>query len=119
MTQDDYFWIAHYADQTSFDELDPDGVARPFSAIDQSNLAAFEVVAVKDGRSFVVPVSHDRRVIFFRRRRIETTMDGDEIGRSTVTCIGWQKTTHGRNTQSFLFLFPDGSSVLTDDRSAV
>lgn len=114
--RDDYLWRGHYSDQTTIDEIGPDGVPRPFADIDLSRLKALELIGE---RSYVVPISPGIRPIFFRRRRIETTMDGAEVGRSTITCIGWQKTERGRNVQSFLFLFPDGSSVLSDDRNAV
>lgn len=116
---EDYIWRAHLDDHV-LDELDDQGVARPFAAIDLSRLKALEIFSQSDpARTYIVPIDGTMRPIFFRRRRIETTMDGTDVGRSTVTCVGWQKTERGRNIQSFLFLFADGSSVMTDDRNAV
>jgi hypothetical protein len=120
MPNETFLWKAHYTDGTTLDELDDDGVGRPFAAIDLLRLAALELLPQQEHvRRHILRID-DGRPIFFRRRRIELDpVEGIEVGRSTVTCLGYQTTIRGRNMQLFLFLFGDGSTLLTDNREAV
>lgn len=116
-----YTWRAHYLDGTELDELGPDGVARPFAIIDLAQVAALEAVPQEPGLvAHTVRITEGMRPIWFRRRRVEVDLEsGEQLGMSTITCLGYQATENGHNVQSFLFLFFDGSTLHTNDREAV
>jgi hypothetical protein len=84
-------------------------------------LRLFELVPADPARAPVaVQLRPGSRLIFYRRIGIPVDLDGDgqvvERGpRQVWTVLGWQKTVGGRNVKSFLYGFPDGSSLLSDD----
>lgn len=115
MGKDTYTWHAAYADGSSIREDDhPGGLA--FSEVDQDQVKVLILDPLQSGmaaQSVVVPDSASP--VFFRRRQIELNPNTDEEKRGTVHCIGWQRETDA----VYLFVFGDGSCLLTDDLQAV
>ncbi len=66
-----------------------------------------------------VRVPEGARPIFFRRRKIVLDPAGEETDRRTITCAGYQTTEGGRNRAVYLFVFEDGTLLLTDRHDAV
>lgn len=69
----------------------------------------------QDGTVHRVLIDAGRRPIFVRRvlssfnpNTHEHTLDGVIVG------LGWQSTVNGSNVKSITWLFPDGSSITTD-----
>ena len=61
--------------------------------------------------------------VFFRRRRVEINPNTDEIqGSSTVHCIGWKREENEgvpyKIAAMYLFIYADGSTLVTDDLQA-
>ena len=112
--QDIYKWVVVYQDGTfteEFDDARPDG--RGFAELEDKPIMGVELWESP-------PVSSVHRVsvpngaipVFFRRRYIALTGIGE---RNTVHCIGWKR----EESACYLFIFPDGSSLMTDDLQAV
>ena len=110
-----YTWIAVYDDETAVPEFDaerPDG--RGFAEVDASRVR--RLLLIGEPGQAVVALPEGATSVFFRRRRVELNLETDEQQRSTVAhCIGWQREHDG----CFLFVFGDGSHLLTTDMHAV
>ena len=112
MSSDLYQWVVIYQDGTfteEFDALRPDG--RGFSEIEEKPIMGIELW----GKSLSirrVSVPKDAQPIFFRRRYIGLDGSGQQ---RTVHCIGWKRGEAG----VYLFVFDDGSTLLSDDLQAV
>ncbi len=119
---DPWYWVAHYSDGTQLCEYDDDG-QHGWKEIDQSKLTAFELVPLQEGLvHHILKVSADSRPIFFRRRTISVNINGEvpvETGRDVFHVVGFQKTfgkgKHQKSYKCFVFIFQDGSTILTDD----
>jgi hypothetical protein len=74
-----------------------------------------------DLKHVVLLVPEDARPIVFRSRQavLINDPDGPIPEHNRITGIGWQKTIDGRNHQTLVALYDDGSIVLTDDRQRV
>ncbi len=110
--QDAYTWRVTYHDSSTLDEYDetrPDG--RGFAEIDSAQVRMVELsdilkIAVPDGAE----------PVFFRRRRVVLNPEDDTVvNRSVVHCIGWKKD----DDACYLFVFADGSTLLSSDLQAV
>lgn len=111
-----YTWVAICADDSFIGEYDrPD--ARGFAEVDGLQVKQLKLESSNPHlRSHYVEIPQGTTPVFFRRRRIEINpLNGQERGRSTVHCIGWKLD----NTAVYLFVFDDGSTLLTDNLQAV
>ncbi len=127
MHNDLWHWRAVYTDDSFLDEH-PDGdTTHAFADIAMERLAAFWLMPQDASLPHaLIRVTDPRtRVIFFRRRTLTATQQELEqtdglIGKLTNTLhvLGWQRTVNGRNVQSFTFIYPDGSMLVSDDRDA-
>ena len=112
--QDCYTWLAVYEDETVIPEFDgerPDG--RGFAEVDASRVKRLLLVGAPG--QCVVALPKDATPVFFRRRRIEMDPVTEAQQRSTIHCVGWQRETDA----CYLFVFPDGNSLLSSDLQAV
>ena len=111
-----YTWIAVYEDETAVPEFDssrPDG--RGFAEVDASRVR--RLLLIGDPGQAVVALPQEATPVFFRRRRIDVNIFTDEQTKplTVAHCIGWQKGEEG----CFLFVFGDGSSLLSSDMHVV
>lgn len=77
---------------------------------------------VQAGKSVAVQLDHEagQRLIFFRRHSTEYNMQtGGAEKHEPVHVVGYQKTIHGTNVSVYVYLFPDGSILLSDKHDAV
>ena len=105
-----YTWVAIYEDGTAMPEYDderPDG--RGWADVDATRVSRLLLVGMP-GQA-VVALPSGATPVFFRRRVIEMV---DCLAR-TIHCIGWKR----EREECYLFLFEDGSSLLTADLQAV
>lgn len=114
---DHYTWLVEYADGTLLAEYDderPDG--RGWLEVEQERVTTVfllnpdPAVAV----THLVLVPQDAAPVFLRRRLIQFSPEG-EIARATVHCIGW----HAGEAGVYLFVFADGSSLVSSDIQAI
>lgn len=115
-TKDVYTWRVTYQDGTATDEFDesrPDGrgfAEREDKPVQTITLARGEV----EVQSMSIPEGAES--VFFRRRFILFDPNTNEQTlRHTVHCIGWKR----GEEASYLFVYNDGTTFLTDDLQAV
>lgn len=114
--QDAYHWWAVYTDDSCIGELDRDE-GRGFAEVDQARVKTLVLLPCKgDGPSHGVDIPQGAIPVFFRRRSVEINpLAGENTPRPTTHCIGWK-----RGEQAvYLFVFDDGSTLLTSDLQAV
>ncbi len=120
---DQYTWRVEYTDGTQLSEIAADGTILPFGAVAMGRVRALSVVPYEGWVGslwFLVWLMPGQRPIFFRRRSIELDPNtGEQTVLPATTCIGWQETRRGRNVASYLFILPDGETILTSDPTAV
>lgn len=104
---DTYRWSAIYNDNTILDERD---TKQGFASVDQSRIKNLMLFSPKGSIGNVV-IPEGAEAVFFRRRSIEP----NKGNRSTVHCIGWKN----ESSAVYLFVFDDGSTLLTTDLQAV
>ena len=119
--QDIYPWLVTYEDGTTtaeYDAVRTDG--RGWAEIETKPITSLALVAL-DGRvAHVVHLNPTFEApVFFRRRQIALDGSGNEQGRVTTHCIGWKSTVPFEQSAVYLFVFPDGTTLLTDDLQAV
>jgi hypothetical protein len=106
-----YQWRVIFHDGTStteYDDARPDG--RGFAEREDKPVKA---LLLDDHYSVSIPAG--AAPVFFRRRTIEMHEEGQRIG-SVTHCIGWKR---DESAAVYLFVFEDGSTLLTDDVQAV
>lgn len=122
---DPWYWRVVYADGATLDEYDadaPDGrgwaSAEAYGAMRQTRIAQVILIPQRDGLSTHVVTLSDASgdapaVRFFRRRRVTVSMEtGEPVGEAEpVTAI--------ELLGIYMFLFADGSIVVSDDLNAV
>ena len=111
-----YTWIAVYEDETAVPEFDAERTdGRGFAEVDASRVR--RLLLIGDPGQAVVALPEGATPVFFRRRRIDVNLFTDEqtAPLTIAHCIGWQKDEAG----CFLFVFGDGSSLLSSDMHAV
>lgn len=108
-----YSFRAHYLDGDYLDETDEIG----FSAIDLDRLVSLELIPNEPlFASACVQLTDEKRPIFFRRRKVLIDYETEaEVGRETITVLGYQETLSSGNKKSLMVFFDDGSLMLTDD----
>lgn len=112
IAKDAYMWRVTYQNGTQipeYDESRPEG--RGFAEIDGSQI---RILGLDPGHHVIIPEC--AMPVFFRRRRMELNPNNDEEENlSTTHCIGWKS----EKSACYLFVFGDGSTLLTDDLQAV
>lgn len=115
--QEAYTWGAIYDDDTLINEYDrEEGLG--FAEVNQSRVKAlFLYPTCGEGLPYNgVKIPQGATPIFFRRRRIVINLAQEtSASRPTVHCIGWKKA----DEAVYLFVFDDGSTLLTNDLQAV
>lgn len=110
-SKDVHTWCAIYHDGTIIDEYDatrPDG--RGFSEIDSTQV---KVLALSSHR---VEVPAEATPVMIRRRATAVNLITDQRSiLATVHCIGWKR----GDTGCYLFVFEDGTALMTDNFQAV
>lgn len=112
---DTYTWCAIYHDGTAISEFDrPEG--RGFAEVEQSRVKDLLLLPQEGGETYCMGIPLDAQPVFFRRRSIEINpLAGESRSRPTAHCIGWKSD----ETATYLFILPDGSTLLTDNLQAV
>lgn len=119
---DAWTWVAAYRDGSRLDECDGYETHHVFADIDLDALERLTWVPRHVG---LPPLSvridePGMRPILFRRRLLELSLSGAEVGRETIHCLGWKRTLpSGGCVESFTFMFADGSLLTTPNRNAV
>ena len=113
---DQWVWEAAYRDGTRLYECNGTG-HHVFADIDLDALESLTWVprARADLPRLSVAIEAGMRPILFRRRLLELSLSGAEVGRQTIHCLGWKR----NGTESFTFMFADGSLLTTANRNAV
>ncbi len=115
--KDVYTWGAIYTDRPSVTEYGR-VEGRGFAEVESTRARRLVLLNASNPHlaSHSVDVPPGAIPVFFRRRSIELDpLAGEEQSRRTVHCIGWK-----RDKQAvYLFVFDDGSTLLTDDLQAV
>jgi hypothetical protein len=114
--QDAYTWYALYEDDDIISEHDrPEG--RGFAEVDSTRVKALVLIPSQGtGATHQIELPQDATPVFFRRRSIEIDpLQGESTQRPTIHCIGWKK----GDEATYLFVFDDGSTLLTDNLQAV
>jgi hypothetical protein len=112
---DKYTWQVRYSGDTWVLECDderPDG--RGFGEVEHAGIRCIDLIPAQAGSVHSVLVPDGASPVFFRRRSIELNAEGEQ-GRATVHCIGWKQGEHG----VYLFVFDNGSCLLSNDLQAV
>ena len=116
--QDAYTWLVEYDDGTVFPELQEDGSPRPFGEVD---IPRVKQLWVRPSNGTPLPpygvtLQDEQRPVFFRRRGLTLrSATGEQVPEPEITVVGWED----GNVASYLFVFRDGSAVLSSDRNAV
>jgi hypothetical protein len=115
--RDLWTWCAIYKDGKVLYEYDEDGTEHGFREVQPDQVESLCLLpSSTDQKSYTVRVNPKKVTpVFFRRRSIHMRSDGEEAGRSVIHCIGWED----KDKSSYLFVFEDGSTLLTDDLNAV
>lgn len=111
--QEAYAWCVIYDDE-QYTTVDERGVQN-FAEVDQSHVKSLALFSLQGEAAHRVLIPTGATPIFFRRRSVELSPDGASSPRPTVHCIGWK---HGDEAM-YLFVFEDGSTLLSDDLQAV
>jgi hypothetical protein len=118
--QDTYTWCAIYDDgHTVISESDVGSFADIHCAdIPSSRVQTLLLLPMpgieRDLQRMDIP--QDATPVFFRRRSVEINpLQGNARSRPTVHCIGWKR----GDEATYLFVFDDGSTLLTDNLQAV
>lgn len=107
-----YIWRAMYRDETVVCEENVD----KFADIDASRVTSLFLYPLAGGGTHRVDIPQGAQPVFFRRHPLEiNVMQASGAWHPTVYCIGWKK-----DEQSvYLFIFDDGSTLLSNDLQAV
>ena len=119
-TGDVYMWVVTYRDGTDVKEFDsPDSIGRGWAEVDHMKVKGLHLLPLHAGsmRSHVIAIPDDATPLFFRRRRAVFDLMSDEEGKpgGVAHCIGWKRV----DQSVYLFIWEDGSSLLTEDLQAV
>ncbi|HTJ49434.1 MAG TPA: hypothetical protein VL443_08290 [Cyclobacteriaceae bacterium] len=109
-----YSWTIIYKNGNFFNEYDCAG-KRKFSDIDIKDVKHLRLDPMEIGlQTHFVNIPEGAEPIFFRRTQIAFAPEKVE-NLLTAHCIGWKK----ENTAVYLFVFSDGSTILSDDLQTV
>ncbi len=111
---DCYIWQAIYHDGTVVGEYDIlEG--RGFADVDCSRVAKLLLLGANGNGAHVCAVPVDARPVFFRRRAISLNEEQETRIWKTAHCIGWKR----ESDATYLFVFEDGSTLLSSEFQAV
>ena len=88
-----------------------------FTCVDQTKIKAVLLLPLQKLEvGHRVDIPKGAQAIFFRRRSIEINpLSGQESNRPTTHCIGWKN----EESAVYLFVFQDGSTLLSNDLQAI
>lgn len=112
-----YIWSVTYHDGSQIHEFDdPNSTGRSFAEVDSNRARLLELQPnTEQARRQSVLVPLGALPIFFRRGRTEIKFESGAAEHTTIHCIGWK-----RDDQAvYLFVFADGSTLLTNDPQVV
>jgi hypothetical protein len=115
MSNEAYRWVVLYNDGTA----ETEDVLGGWANVQQDKLVGIQLLPNRSGlHQHVVYVNtqEGQRGIVLRKRiaTVDPLAQQEIGGRQTIHCIGWQKTVEGTNVKSMLWVFDDGSTILTD-----
>ena len=115
--KDVYRWLVAYKDGTYLGEYDhPNGLG--WAEIGDKPVKAVWLLRSDPNADYGHRVDLPRGAtpVFFRRRSIELRLDDEQqIARPAIHCIGWKQ----GEQAIYLFVFEDGSTLLSTDLQAV
>ena len=122
--KDAYTWRIMYRDETTLDEYDADYPSgRGFAEANTAQVKALALLPTGglSPHSLLIPDGdlYPAKPVFFRRRRIEIDPIIGTQHRNTTHCIGWTQWIDNTVIEVYLFVFEDGSTLLTDNLQAV
>lgn len=133
-------WSVLYKDHTELNQnfgVGEENGEHHFGHIDQDNLLLFILGSKEDPRLFTVDIEdqtieiaglifhiefpHDQngdivkgKLVYFRRNRVDFIPEGPDI--SVKYCIGLQANIDGKNFQQYVFINPDGTFTLSQQK---
>ncbi len=112
--KDIYQWIVLYQNDVLLHEEDAE---QGFASVKQDEVKLITLLPIAEGvlpRHVAIPKG--ATPVFFRRRSIEIDpTQNTSSERPTVHCVGWKR----GDESAYLFIFNDGSTLLTNDLQAV
>ena len=116
--KDVYMWSVAYRDGTfthEYDDARPDG--RGFAEREEKPVQTITLARVEDKAKVTsVAVPEGAEPLFFRRRaRLINSNTGDTLQSGTTHCVGWKC----GDEVAYLFVFDDGTTLLTKNLQAV
>lgn len=110
---DVYQWCILYRDDVLLHEEDAE---QGFASVKRNQVKLLTLIPLQGVPPHHVNIPIGATPVFFRRRSIEVNlMQEQSTARPTVHCIGWKQ----GDTASYLFVFEDGSTLLSSDLQAV
>jgi hypothetical protein len=108
-----YTWRAIYDEKSYHQETEENC----FADVDQSRVIALLLIPLQENRvPHRVDIPRGAQAVFFRRRTLEINpLSGQEYDRPSISCIGWKSD----ESEVYLFVLADGSTLLSSDLQAV
>lgn len=116
-----FTWLVKYKDGTVFQECDESGEGRGFASVRLADVESLALIG-KNPEAFTVRVPEEAEPVFFRRRRVSFAPPEEEAREKLTThCIGWcfPHADGLPDAGVYLFVFEDGSTLVTTDRQVV
>ncbi len=113
MPDERYQWQVIYHDDSHIYEQD---ATHGFLSIPQEGVKHVLIVSLDGQSAYRVDIPSQAQPIFFRRRQVALSLlDESSTPQPTIHCIGWKQAEQA----VYLFVFEDGSTLLTSDLQAV
>jgi len=111
-------WLVQYQDETVLPECQ--GTSMPHAAwanVDKTRVKNIVLVPRQEGLEQVVVDVGAHSPVFFRRRYKELNFNGlQEVSQQNIHCLGYEDADGAGN---YVFVFEDGSVLLSANRNAV
>jgi hypothetical protein len=111
-------WLVQYHDETILPECQ--GTSMPHNAwakVEKTKVKNIVLVPRKPGLEQVVVDVGAHSPVFFRRRYKELNISGgQEVSQQNIHCLGYEA---ADGTGNYVFVFEDGSVLLSTNRNAV
>lgn len=92
-------------------------------ALEQTTGMILHAIGGREGQGAIsvkIDATGGMRPIFFRRHQSTLNFETGEVTKhEPIHVLGWQRTVHGTNVSSYVYIFPDGSLLLSDRHDAV